>query len=321
MIKGIYFVIINTTNKSSNNIYKDDIMAIKEITCKSAINRISNSRLPYHLDLNVYRGCTHGCKYCYAIYSNRYLQSDNFFGDVFVKTNIVEVLEKELRRKRNKDVINLGSVTDSYQPIEEKYKIMPEILKLMIKYEQPVIISTKSDLILRDIELIDELSRLTYVNIASTITVMDEDRRRIIEPGSVSSKRRVNMLREMKKTKASRAIHTMPIMPYITDDRDNLEEIFAYGKDIDINYILTGPLNLKGDTKKVFMDFVKDYFPDQYENVKNVYGKGAYVSKEYKEEMYKRINDVRRKYEVRGNYMKGIRDFKKSIEVEQLSLF
>ena len=90
------------------------------------------------------------------------------------------------------------------------------------------------------------------------------------------------MLREMKQTKASRAIHTMPIMPYITDDRDNLEEIFAYGKDIDINYILTGPLNLKGDTKKVFMDFVKDYFLDDPEKIKKLMDAVAHQGKKSK---------------------------------------
>jgi len=313
------FDIISLPNKSSNEDWCD--MKVKEITCKSAINKLYNSRLPYKLDLNIYRGCTHGCKYCYAIYSNRYLESDNFFDEVFVKKNIVEVLDKELRRKKNKEIINLGSVTDSYQPLEEEYKIMPDILKLMIKYEQPVIISTKSDLILRDIELIDELSRLTYVNIASTITVMDEDKRRIIEPGSVSSKRRINMLKEMGRTKSSRAIHLMPIIPYITDDNENLEDIFISGKDIDVNYILTGPLNLKGYTKKIFFDFVRNYYFEEYEKIKRIYNSGSYVSREYKDELYKKINNIRKKYGVSGNYMRGIQDFRKKNEVEQLSLF
>ncbi|OJT81281.1 radical SAM protein, partial [Clostridioides difficile] len=85
-------------------------------------------------DLNIYRGCEHGCKYCYAIYSHKYINSNNYFEEIYVKTNIVEKLERQLKSSKwKKEVINIGGVTDSYQPIEADYKIMPEILNLLIK--------------------------------------------------------------------------------------------------------------------------------------------------------------------------------------------
>lgn len=295
-------------------------MNIKEIQCKSAINRISKSRLPYNLDINIYRGCSHGCKYCYAVYSNKYLDSDNFFDDIFVKKNIVEILERELRKKRKREVINIGSVTDSYQPLEKKYKIMPDILKLMIKYKQPIIISTKSDLILRDIELIDELSSVAYVNIASTITVMNKDIQKKIEPGSSGSLSRINMLKEIKRTKAGAAIHMMPIIPYITDDSENIEAIFKEGKEINIDYILTAPLNLKGDTKKIFFNFVKDYFPNEYLGLKNLYKDKFFVSKEYMYKLNRRIKTIRDKYGISEDYKKGIIEYNLKSQGEQLML-
>ncbi len=112
---------------------------------------------------------------------------------------------------------NIGGVTDSYQPIEREMKIMPEILKLMIKYKTPIIISTKSDLILRDIALIKELADITYVNVAFTITTMDEQLREKLEPNASPSLKRFEALQQFKKTNASLGVHIMPIIPYLTD--------------------------------------------------------------------------------------------------------
>ncbi|WP_330656079.1 SPL family radical SAM protein [Alkaliphilus flagellatus] len=120
-----------------------------EIICEVACTKLKR-HMPYSWDLNIYRGCEHGCKYCYAMYSHQYLGSKDYFGNIFIKTNIVQKLEEQLSSSSwKREIINIGGVTDSYQPIEEEYKIMPKILKLLIKYKTPAIISTKSDLILR----------------------------------------------------------------------------------------------------------------------------------------------------------------------------
>ena len=119
----------------------------KEMTCTIACNKLKR-KIPYSWDLNIYRGCEHGCKYCYAIYSHQYLNSKQYFDDIYVKTNIVEQLEKQFSSPTwKREVVNINGVTDSYQPIEAKYQLMPEILRLLIKYKTPCIISTKSDLI------------------------------------------------------------------------------------------------------------------------------------------------------------------------------
>jgi len=100
-----------------------------EISCETAMNKLKR-RMPYSWDLNIYRGCEHGCRYCYAIRSHEYLGSEDYFGDIFVKTNIVEQLEKQLSSpKWKREVVNIGGVTDSYQAAEEHYRLMPDILK------------------------------------------------------------------------------------------------------------------------------------------------------------------------------------------------
>ena len=188
-----------------------------ELKSNTALNKLKR-RVPYGWDLNIYRGCIHGCKYCYAMYSHDYLKDNNFFDTVYYKSNIIELLESELSSLNwKKEVINIGGVTDSYQPAEKELGLTREVLKLMIKYKNPIIISTKSDLILRDIDLINELSNITYVNIAFTITTMDEDIRCKLEPNSSPSIDRFKALKELKKTNAVLGVHIMPIIPNLTD--------------------------------------------------------------------------------------------------------
>jgi len=279
----------------------------KEINCSVALNRLKR-RIPYGWDLNIYRGCEHGCKYCYAVYTHDYLAGESFSEDIYVKTNIADRLEKQLASPAwKREVINIGGVTDSYQPAEEKYRLMPEILRLLIKYKTPAIISTKSDLILRDFDLIDELSRLTYINVASSITTMDEKKRRLMEPGGAPSARRFEMLKEFRKTNASVGLHLMPIIPYLTDNRENIDMLFKGASEVGVHYVLPGTLYLRGKTRKIFFDFIKLEFPDIYDDLKELYRTGG-AGKEYKNELYKMVNGLRDKYSLSSSYMETMRE-------------
>jgi DNA repair photolyase len=279
----------------------------KEITCSAACNRLKR-KIPFAWDLNIYRGCEHGCKYCYAMYSHEYLDSEEYFDDIYVKTNIVEQLEKQLSSPSwKREVVNIGGVTDSYQPIEAQYKLMPDILRLMIKYKTPCIISTKSDLVLRDYDLIAELSNITYVNVAATITCMDENIRRKIEPKGVESLKRFAMLKKFAKTNASTGLHFMPIIPYITDGRDNIDSLYSNAKDSMVDYVLPGTLYLRGKTRTVFFDFLKREFPDSFESFLALYKTGG-ASKEYKDKLYLMVNGLKAKYELSGSYSKVMKE-------------
>lgn len=279
----------------------------KEMYCETALNKLKR-KMPYRWDLNVYRGCEHGCKYCYAIYSHEYLGSQNYYEDIFIKTNIIEKLEKQLSNPDwKREIVNIGGVTDSYQPAEKYYKFMPEILKLFIRFKNPVIISTKSDLILRDFDLIDELSRLTYINVAATVTTADEELRELIEPGSVNSIRRFEMLKTFRKTNASVGLHAMPIIPYLTDNYDNINSIFYWAKDSDVHYVLTGTLYLRGKTRKLFFEFIKEKFPHLYLDFINLYKTGG-ANKEYKNSLYRMVNKLRDKYSLSSSYSKIMKE-------------
>jgi DNA repair photolyase len=279
----------------------------REITTQSASNKLKR-KIPYGWDLNIYRGCQHGCQYCYATYSHGYLGSEEFSRDIFVKTNVAEELEKQLRSPGWKgEVINIGGVTDSYQPAEERYRLMPQILKLLIKYKNPAIISTKSGLVLRDYDLIDRLSRITYINIATTITTVDESTREKIEPGASSTEQRFTVLEEFRKTNASLGLHLMPIIPYITDSENNLDIMFSRAKEYGVDYLLPGTLYLRGKTRAYFFEFIKSEYPEKYALYSALYKTGA-ANKEYKNELYLLVNRLREKHGLSNSYMKPMRE-------------
>lgn len=287
-----------------------------EIACSSALNQLKR-KIPYGWDLNIYRGCAHGCNYCYAIYSHDYLGDGDYFGHVYVKTNIVEQLERELSSSGWKhEIVNIGGVTDSYQPAESEYQLMPEILKLLIKYKTPAIISTKSDLILRDYDLIDQLSRITYINVAATITTADEDIRQRIEPGGSTSAARFAKLKEFRKTNASIGLHLMPIVPYLTDDAENIESLFFQAKESGVHYVLPGMLYLRGKTRPHFLNFIQTEYPHLTEQLLALYKTGG-ADKEYKNTFYQMLNKIRDKYGLSGSYSIPMKEKLKQIPAQK----
>jgi DNA repair photolyase len=293
-----------------------------ELEVKTALTKLKR-KIPYGWDLNVYRGCAHGCRYCYALYSHGHLghtYKEDFYHKIYVKSNIVDILERELSSPNwNGDVINLGGVTDSYQPAEKEYKIIPAILKLLIKYKTPVIISTKSSLILRDFDLIDKLSRITYVNIAATITTINEELRKLIEPGSSPAAERFKVLKEFAGTGCSTGLHIMPIIPLLTDSVVNLDGLLFNGADCKVDYVLPGVLYLRGATRKVFFDFMKDHFPDLLEPFKQLYPGGGAI-KNYKDNLYKKFNSLRDHYRLSRSYMKPMREKLEQQKLKQISI-
>lgn len=291
-----------------------------EINCEVACNKLKR-KIPFAWDLNIYRGCEHGCKYCYAMYSHDYLGSEQYFEDIYVKTNVVEQLEKQLMSTSwKREVVNIGGVTDSYQPIEAQYKLMPDILRLLIKYKTPAIISTKSDLVLRDYDLIDELSRITYINVAATITCMDETVRKKIEPNGVGSLKRFAMLKEFSKTKASTGLHFMPIIPYLTDGQDNVDDLYSNAEKVHVDYVLPGVLYLRGKTRAVFFNFIKKEFPRLYDPLQALYKTGG-APKEYKDQLYVMVNALKAKYHLSSSYSLPMKEKLNRSENTQISLF
>lgn len=271
----------------------------------SACNRIKSDRFPYKWDLNIYRGCEHGCRYCYALYSHRYLDGE-FHKSIYIKDDILEGLERQLSSPRWKgEIINIGGVTDSYQPIERERKLMPEVLKLLIRYRTPCIISTKSNLILRDFHLIEELSRKTYVNIASSIISADDDFIEKMEPGAALYRERVEVLKRFSIPGISTGLHLMPIIPQLSDSVENLERVIKMGSEINVTYLLPGILYLRGDTRRQFFKALDHYYPLKSPTIKKLY-KGGGLEKSVKREIHQRVYTLMKRFKVSADYQSYI---------------
>lgn len=213
-------------------------MKVTEVSCKSAL---SHSRLPgYRYALNPYRGCSHGCIYCYA---SAVLHEERTWGEfVDVKMNLPILLARELKKKE-KGVVGIGTVTDGYQPIEEKYKITGMSLELLLKHDMPVNIQTKSSLVLRDA---DVLAEFDDVSVGFTLTTLNEKWRNVFEPGSSPTHDRIAAMKKL----SSRGIETWafigPILPFVTEQ--DLDEMLDDIADANPGEVLVDRLNIKRDT-------------------------------------------------------------------------
>jgi DNA repair photolyase len=234
-----------------------------------------------------------------------------------VKTNLAEVLDRELTKKTWKgNLINISGVCDCYQPLENEYKLMPDILKVLIKHRNPVFILTKSPLILRDYDLIRELSSKTRVCIATTVTTLDENIRQKIEPNTFPSRDRIEMLHEFSRLKKCQTnIMLMPIIPHLTDSRSGIEAIYHISRTHGIGGVIAAILHLRGELKNHFYRFLEVEFPNILLKIRRLY-RGGYADREYSRVLYRFIGSMKNKYRLFENRT----DLKESICDDQIQL-
>jgi DNA repair photolyase len=156
---------------------------------------------------------------CFAQYSHKYLDTDQFFDDIFVKTNVAETLHADFsKRSWTDNPVNICGVTDGYQPIEAEYCLMPKIIETFIRHKNPMIITTKSTLLLRNVDLLDKLNRIAGVSVQVSASAIDEAIRQKIEPFAPPTIDRLNMIGELKKRGIGAGVLMMPIIPHLTDN-------------------------------------------------------------------------------------------------------
>ena len=173
--------------------------------------------------MNIYRGCSHGCIYCDS--RSKCYHFTHAFEDIEVKQNAPELLEKALRSKRKKCMIGTGAMSDPYMHIEEELRLTRKCLEIIKQYGFGVAIQTKSDRILRDIDLLDEINQSAKCVVQMTLTTYDDDLCKIVEPNVCNTKRRIEVLEEMKKRGIPTIVWLTPILPFINDTKENITAI------------------------------------------------------------------------------------------------
>ncbi len=197
---------------------------IKEIHAKTLVSRVGGIDSLFGLDysLNLYRGCQHRCTYCDS--RSRCYGIDAFDRDVLIKTNAIELLRDELPRKRRKGIIGTGSMNDPYMPLEEETTLTRRALEVIAAYGFGVHVITKSDLVVRDIDILQRISRVSAA-VSLTITTADDALSKIIEPGAPVSSVRLQTMRRLSGAGIETRVALMPVLPMIEDSWDNVSTI------------------------------------------------------------------------------------------------
>ncbi len=222
--------------------------------------------------MNIYRGCTHGCIYCDSR-SDCY-QFDHIFEDVAVKKNAPELLEDALRRKRKPCMIGTGSMCDPYMHAEEDVGYIRSCLEIIEKHDCGVAVITKSDRILRDIDLLDRINQRSKAVVQMTLTTYDENLCRVIEPNVCTTKRRYEVLKEFQKRNIPTIVWLCPILPYINDTEENLRSILDYCFDARVKGIINFGfgVTLRNGSREYFYEKLDKYFPGMKEKYQYRFG-------------------------------------------------
>ena len=259
-------------------------MRFHEVRTKSALNHVPGGTrgLPFEWTINPYRGCTHACVYCFARPTHEYLDMDagsDFEREIVVKVNVPEVLRAELGRKSWRgDPIALGTNTDPYQWVEGRYKLMRGIWEVMRDFRNPCSILTKSPLLLRDLDLLQEIAAVADVSACLSVPTLDEKAWRATEPHTPNPKARLEAVGELNRAGIPTGVLIAPLMPGVNDAPEQVERIVEAATEANATYIGGQTLFLRGAVREIYFAWLREHRPDLVPRYEKLYAKGAYVS-------------------------------------------
>jgi DNA repair photolyase len=270
--------------------------------------------LPFRWGTNTYRGCEHNCVYCNARYTHEYVGygTREFSHKIIVKDNAAEALEKEFSRPNwNKlKTVNLSTVTDPYQPAESEFKITRSVLEVFLKHHNALLLTTKSDLVLRDIDLLTEIGKTGFLNVVITLPTVDEGLRQKIEPNAPSVEKRLNAIQQLHQAGIKTGVTAIPLLPNISDDVASVESLVKAVSEAGADYLIVDLLNFRGETRSRFMEFINANYPELRTEYERLY-KTDYCDKDYSKQVRKQVNvlvkkDKLDKYELMFSYRKSV---------------
>jgi DNA repair photolyase len=273
-----------------------------EIVAKSALNKVpgGGGALPFGWTINPMRGCQHACAYCFARPTHGYLDLDagkDFDTQIIVKVNVAEVLAKELAKPAwTHAPVALGTNTDPYQRAEGRYRLMPGIIAALAHSGTPLSILTKGTLLRRDIPLLLEASSITTVDLAMSIAIFDDDLQQSVEPGTPTAKARLATVTAVRDAGMNCSVFLMPILPFLTDTTDHLDEALRRIKEAGATSVLYSSMYLKPGTKEWFMQWLEREHPELTTRYTDLYSRGAYAPVGYRKWLAERIHPLIRKH-------------------------
>jgi len=247
-------------------------------------------------NMNLYRGCQHQCIYCDT--RSECYQIENFENEIIYKKNSLELLRSELASKRIKGTIGLGSMNDPYQPLEASKKLTRKALEIIAEFKFPIHIITKSDLVLRDIDLLKKISK-TYATISLSISTADDDLGKIVEPGASLVSNRLKAMKILNNNGIQAGIIMMPVLPFIEDNEENITKIITKGFEHKTAYILPGfGMTSRDRQREYYYKKLDDHFSGIKQKYMKKFGENYSCSVNNYHELKKIFDDLCRKYKI-----------------------
>jgi DNA repair photolyase len=276
------------------------------LPCRSALNRESSGRMPFAWTINPYRGCEFGCKYCYARYTHEFMEmwdGRDFELKIYAKKEAPELLRAELSQAKDKGLpIALGTATDPYQPAEKQFEITKRMLEVFVEFEGlEFSITTKSVLILRDVDLLLRVSARHRFSVHMTVTTTDERLARLLEPKAPPPARRLEAVKQLSRAGIRVGVNAMPILPGLNDSDKCLDLLAQAARQAGASFLYGNVLFLTPSAMKQFMPFLQKEFPRLVKRYRKLYAHSAYLNGEYKSHMTQLLAELRTRYGLEGS--------------------
>jgi DNA repair photolyase len=272
---------------------------------RSLLNRCTGTRMPFTWTINPYRGCEFACKYCYARYTHEFMEMRDgidFEQKIYAKQHAAELLRQELRKVKRGEDIAIGTATDPYQPIEKKLEITRAILQELTRHSGLELgIVTKSAMVVRDIDLLKEISKQNHISVSFTVTTLNADLARILEPRAPRPDLRLDALRSLRDAGVRAGVICAPVLPGITDSSRQLEAVVKAAAGAKAVHIYANPLFLKPCSAAVFLPFLKEHFPKLVPEYEKRFKDRAFLPAAYRKRISGLMAQLKEKYGIRDD--------------------
>jgi DNA repair photolyase len=276
-----------------------DAARYQEITCRSALNSVKG--MPFNWTLNPYRGCTHGCHYCFA---RRYQTQfelgpdDEFSSVILVKINLVDVLTRELDHPSwTREQVAVGTATDPYQPIEGHYRLTRRSLEALLAGRTPIGLVTKGPMVVRDADILADMTRRTGCTVYVSVPTVDDGAWSALEPGTAHPLQRLRAVRHLRAAGVNVGVLMAPVVPGFMTRRDQLEATVKAIADHGAAFVGANVMYLKGGTREHFLGFIAAEFPHMLDGFQRLY-RGAYAPSGYIASIRAMVGALQKRYDV-----------------------
>jgi DNA repair photolyase len=287
-------------------------MTFYEVHAKSIINRVPEaSRMPFRWTINPYRGCGHGCVYCFARKTHTYLDLDaghDFDSKIVVKVNAPHLARRELTAARWRgEHVAMGTNVDCYQRAEGRYRLMPGIIGALRDAANPFSILTKGTLILRDLDLIADAAEVTDVGLNVSVGFVDQELSRLIEPGTPSPRRRLGVCAALTDRGLRCGVLMGPILPFLSDSPAQLAAAVREAAAAGAASVTPIVLHLRPGAREWFQRWLREHYPDLVPAYRDLYGSQSYASRDYQQRISAQVTDLATQYRVGTRSPRGAR--------------